>query len=502
MSVQVEPVSEGEKAVPLRALGRDLLSLAWPQCVVVCCRNAISLTDVGVVGWLGVEELAAVAYAQIVLNLSAVVLFGGFGDALLTLASQCVGAGNPKLAGVWLQSSFLFMVLGCLPIGVVWFNAGRLLAVVPHGPDAKVCALAATFARWSLVWLLPDACFSAFSQWLMGLQLVRPTIPIHAAFVVFNVAANVALVRGAGPFEGLGFVGSPVATACTKLLRGVVLVVFTCHSKKLHEPYWGGWAPRDALDASRLRRLAAQALPAGLVGVVEQFQFVLITIMVGTLSTTKLAAHSGLLNVFAFVTAGLYGLTDAAAATIGRWLGENRPKTAKRTATAAFGLMGAMGVCVGAVFVAAKSVVGKIFSRDPEVWFYTSNLCLIVGAAYAMLSVTFACFATLQGQARPHVAAISMFAGLWLVSVPCSYVFAFELHLGLNGIWFGLAGGYLLVSIVMAAFVLTSDWAKFAEAARLRSEASPRLGRARARDALDAPLLDGAEPEAAIPRRA
>ena len=73
-----------------------------------------------------------------------------------------------------------------------------------------------------------------------------------------------------------------------------------------------------------------------------------------------------------------------------------------------------------------------------------------------------------------------------------SYAFAFPLHLGLNGIWFGLSLGYALVSAIMAAFVLTSDWARFARDAVHRAEREHLAPGPD--DARDAPLLADAPP--------
>lgn len=75
-----------------------------------------------------------------------------------------------------------------------------------------------------MLWLLPDALYSAFTQWLNGQQLVKPTIPITLVFVLYNAGANYLLVHGGLGFEGLGFIGSPIATATTKVFQGVALV--------------------------------------------------------------------------------------------------------------------------------------------------------------------------------------------------------------------------------------------------------------------------------------
>ena len=78
-----------------------------------------------------------------------------------------------------------------------------------------------------------------------------------------------------------------------------------------------------------------------------------------------------------------------------------------------------------------------------------NSLALILSISYVLLSITFACFGTLQGQGRPHVAAVSMFFGLWGLSVPFSYLFGVRMGLDLTGVWWGLVVGYSVMTMVM-----------------------------------------------------
>ena len=83
----------------------------------------------------------------------------------------------------------------------------------------------------------------------------------------------------------------------------------------------------------------AQALPAACVGLVEQAQFVFITVMVESIGKDQLAAHSGMLNIFQLVTCGMYGLSDAGASTVGMLLGKGSATEAKRAAKILLALM-------------------------------------------------------------------------------------------------------------------------------------------------------------------
>jgi len=171
---------------------RRIFGAAWPQALVVCCRMTIDLTNVSILGYLGTDALAGSAFAGVVTTISAIVLWQGFGDALITLSSQAIGAGNPKLAGVWLQTSLLAISISSIPVAIIWWNAGNLLRAAgplfgdAGGPSEEIINYSEQYARYSLVWLLPDAWFAAFSQWLNGQQKVRPTMMINFIFVFYN----------------------------------------------------------------------------------------------------------------------------------------------------------------------------------------------------------------------------------------------------------------------------------------------------------------------------
>jgi len=116
-----------------------IIAAAWPQAVVVLARTAIDMTNVVVLGHLGTDELAGSAFATIVTSMSSVILWQGFGDALITLTSQAIGAKNPKLAGVWLQTSILAISLMSIPVGLCWWYTEDLLKLTgENGPGPEV----------------------------------------------------------------------------------------------------------------------------------------------------------------------------------------------------------------------------------------------------------------------------------------------------------------------------------------------------------------------------
>ena len=166
----------------------------------------------------------------------------------------------------------------------------------------------------------------------------------------------------------------------------------------------------------------------------------------------------------------MYGLTDAGASTVGLLLGAGEWQTAIKSGKVLLGMMGIMSSTVAILFVIFHSKIGMIFSNDSDIIDLASSLSIILAISYILLSITFACFGTLQGQGRPQIAAVSMFFGLWGLSVPCAAIFGKKMDKGLVGVWWGLVVGYTVMTLVMCIFVYKSDWEALSLAAMNRSE--------------------------------
>ena len=54
---------------------------------------------------------------------------------------------------------------------------------------------------------------------------------------------------------------------------------------------------------------------------------------------------------------------------------------------------------------------------------------------------------------RPHAAAIVNLLGYYAFALPLGYLFAFEMELGLVGVWLGLTLGLLAVSASLVVWV-------------------------------------------------
>jgi Na+-driven multidrug efflux pump len=89
-------------------------------------------TDTGLVGHTKTIFLEASALSDLWTQSTACVLNGG---VYSVFASQAVGAGKYKMAGVWAQVSLYFLSFVCVVVAVLWSLTGPVLRVLGYGED-------------------------------------------------------------------------------------------------------------------------------------------------------------------------------------------------------------------------------------------------------------------------------------------------------------------------------------------------------------------------------
>ncbi|GBG34798.1 Protein DETOXIFICATION 16 [Hondaea fermentalgiana] len=479
-------------AMSIREAVDDIVQAVWPQVMVIFCRLLITVTDTAIVGRLGTDELAAAGFANMVIQLSIQVIWSGCGEGLISLTSQAMGAENRFLAGVWLEIACAVSLAFAVPIAFCWWNTGEILRLVKlpgsEHDNEHVMALATRFGRLSLLWLLPDVLSDCFAQWINGLDRVARTVPIHIFAVIFNIGANLILVHGVGSWHGLGFDGSPLATTSTTVLRFIMLVLYM--PRHLPKGVFAG-VSFEHFTKDRILSFMGQFVPNASTAVLEQAQFVVLTVFIASFGEKQLAAHTIMMNTFDLCSAALYGMTEGGSMSVGRELGRGFPVRAKALSWYLVAAMTVVALIVTTLFLVFPHQIGAVFSSDPEVIEYTAELSIVSGASYFLIALTFASYAVLQGQGRPAPAVAAMFGGVWVVGIPASYLLCFHLpwlHAGFLGAWLGSNIGYVVMTIIMSAAVYYSDWDQIARDARERAEveasenaapaASPLLARA------------------------
>ena len=150
---------------------RETLRLAWPMVLTQLGQIAMMTTDLALIGRLGDPALAAVGLAHLIL-FCGFVLGMGPAAAVATLASQGVGAGDPRRVRRSLRMGLWAAVLLGVPVNVAQLWGEDIL--VATGQTQESAALAAHYLL-GLTWsMIPAWCCA---HWTMERAATSPRPP-------------------------------------------------------------------------------------------------------------------------------------------------------------------------------------------------------------------------------------------------------------------------------------------------------------------------------------
>ena len=216
-------------------------AIAWPVSITLGCQVAMTMTDIAFLGYISTDYLAAASLASVWQSIIMITLFA-FGDSIRVLCSQAKGANNLYLVGIWLQCGVFWISLLCVPVAGLFLVTGTVLRLVKI--DSNLCNLAQEFANYSIIWIWPRALFNAGNSYLQSQEIVRPQMWFAILFVCINIGLNFVFIHGLFRWEGLGFIGSPIATSCSMTLLALTTYMYVIYAK-LHVKTWSGWTTRS-----------------------------------------------------------------------------------------------------------------------------------------------------------------------------------------------------------------------------------------------------------------
>merc|ERR1711965_339608 len=105
------------------------------------------------------------------------------------------------MAGTWLQLSIFFLTLAYIPFLIAqWFAITPLLKLL--GFEDDLCHLAGVYARWQVVWPIPNGIYQCLRFYFQAQGLPRPAMYNNFVWLLLNGLLNWFYVFG-GPFSYL-----------------------------------------------------------------------------------------------------------------------------------------------------------------------------------------------------------------------------------------------------------------------------------------------------------
>jgi putative MATE family efflux protein len=408
---------------------REIVRLAVPAFGALIAEPLYVLADTAIVGHLGTAQLGGLAVASsVLLTLYAVFIFLAYGTT--AAVSRLLGAGDEREAAHQaVQSLWLALLVG---IGLAALGAVVAEPVVGAlGADGAVRDNALVYLRISLLGVPSLLLVLAGTGYLRGLRDTRTPLVVAGGTAVVNLVLQLVLIYGFD--QGIG--ASALSTVVAQTIGATVYV-------------WRVARPARRLGAdlrphpASLRRLAVVGRDLLLRTAALRLAFVSATAVAARIGTDDLAGYEIAFQIWGFLAYTLDAVAIAGQAIVGRSLGAGEGTDARSAGRRMIELGLALGVTLGVVVLALRTVLPELFTDDPAVMDAATLSLVAVALLQPLNAIAFVLDGVLIGAGDMRFLAWSM-AGAAAVFVPAA---ALVLTLGLGLGWLWAALGLLMLA--------------------------------------------------------
>ena len=267
----------------------DTFKLGVPIFVSMLSWVGMKSTDTALLGHVSREALSASALSDLWTMCTAVFIQGS--RVLDILVGGAVGAGNPKLAGIYLQVSYA--VVGVVAIGVfICWNFTEQVWI-SFGSDPEISKMAGYYAR-ILSFSIPGiVSFTGLSQFFSAQRIMHPEVTASSFALLCNLVFGIIFVLGipGTEFYGYGFTACPIVTTCVVYVQLLLIWYVYIHKQKLHEACWDKWAPNEVTWA-RIKTFSDLYFPAAMSGASDFWRVAVIGAVAAKLGEEEVAVFN------------------------------------------------------------------------------------------------------------------------------------------------------------------------------------------------------------------
>ena len=427
-----------------------LLTMAWPNVLVMVAQAATGLIETWFVAKLGTDALAGMALVFPGLMLMQMIAAGAMGGGISSAIARALGAGRRDDADALVLHAIVINVALGLAFSVVMLLWGRPIyrALGGEGGELEAALVYSNvvFAGNALLWLM-----NGLANVVRGTGNMLVPALVNCGGIVILVPLSPMLIFGFGPLPALGIAGGGVAVILFYVLGTAVLLWYILCGRNL---------ARLRLVPMRWP-LFKDILKVGAVGSITSVQ----TNVIIALATAMAAATAGPAAAAGYGTGArleyllvplVFGLGAPLVALVGTNIGAGQAARALRVAFIGGGIAFVITETIGLAVAVWPELWISWFSSDPEVIEIGAAYLRTVGPAYGFFGLALALYFASQGAGRllwPLTAGFMRMAialgGGWL---------ALHLTGALYWLFAALAIGLVVHGVVLLVAVVRGAW--------------------------------------------
>jgi MATE family multidrug resistance protein len=436
---------------PYKSHFKATLSLGLPLIGSHLMQMVPGLTDTIMLGWYGVDELAASVLAH---SLFFIILIVGSGFAITVMPMVASAAAiDDKTSvrrsvrmGLWIS-----IIYSIFFIPILLFSENLFLILGQEEHLAKSAQTYLRIAGWSIV---PGLLIMVLKSFFSALE--RPNVVLLSLIIggMVNIILNYTLIFGNFGMPELGLTGAAIATLVTTILSILILLYF-CLFKDEYSSYLifnNIWR----IDIEAFKEVFKLGLPVGITMLAESGLFSATAVMMGWLGTNALAAHGIAIQISGITFMIYLGLANAGTVRVGRAVGRvDNPGLKLASISVIILTIGAV-LIVAFTFLSVPKPLLMLFLSPSHV---DTPSIILIGVPLLAIAAIFqiadglqvVVLGLLRGLKDTAIPMVITTICYWGVGIPCSYLFGFVFNWGGKGIWFGLVIGLTLASAFLSS---------------------------------------------------
>ncbi|KAI3831794.1 hypothetical protein MKX03_000136 [Papaver bracteatum] len=419
--------------------------------VLQFCLQLISFMFVGHLGELTLSSFSMASCFSVVTGFSVLI---GLSSALDTLCGQSYGAKQNRMLGIHMQRAMLVLLLVSVPIAFIWANTSNILLAFGQQPD--IAAEAGIYTRFFIPSLFAVAVLQCQFRFLQTQNIVFPVMIIFGATTLLHILVCWILV-----FQtSLGSKGAVIAYGVTCWIQTLLLALYIKFSKSC-ETTWTGFSIDAFHDIPNFLRLA---IPSAVMACLQIWSSQIIILLSSflpnpTLETSRQHSSDRFYDPFGT-------LTVCYSTRVSNELGANHPQAARLATRITLCMVILQGFLLGISMILMRHIWGYAFSNEQKVVTYVAAMMPVLAVSNFFDGIEFVLSGTARGCGWQKIGAFVNLGAYYLVGIPSSLLFAFELHMGGKGLLLGLICAMLVQGSIFMIMTLYTNWEEEAKRAR------------------------------------
>lgn len=410
-----------------------LMKLVWPIFIELILTMLVGNVDQYMVSDYSKDAVAAIGNANQIINLL-LIMFTVISMSTTILVSQYIGSNNrSKLSTIYTLSIFINLVFSTIITLIILLFTDDIFQFMKVPKD--IIGDASIFIKYIGGFIFLQGLITAFSAIFKSNRMMKQTMIISIIINIFNVIANWILIYGKGPFPALGVAGSAHATNISRLIGVIFFIVL----------FIKNFDTKITLKALRpfpfkdLNKLLSIGIPSG----GESFSYTMaMTFLLKTINTfgtsvikTKVLAST--FSWFSFLYASAVG--QASQVVIGNMMGAGEIDQVHKHVMKTLRDSILVAIAIATTMYLGSDFLFGLFKADNKVLELGKTILLIdiilqIGKCSNIVLVR-----SLQATGDIRFPMMIGISSMWVVAYGLGFYLAVVCHLGLVGIWIGMA---------------------------------------------------------------